>query len=118
MFRTFLLVLMVLAIGLYVQPSIACGSNTPAQLEERAQGHFKKWDVNHDQFLQVEEFVAGDGYILGVGADEAAWVQFLKDKIPLIDVFKQADTDHSNGLSYQEWVIIRPLKGFMLKGGC
>ena len=110
--------LVMIFIGSYIPTSFACGSNTPAQLEARAKDFFNRWDVNHDQVLQVEEFVAGDGYTLGSGANESSWVQLFKDKLPLVETFQNADTDHSGGFSYQEWIVIRPPQKFMLRDGC
>lgn len=101
-----------------VGETFACGDNSPEKLEARAREHFERWDVNKNKFLELEEFVAGDGYSLGPDADERSWVQLFKDKLPLVDAFGKADTDHSGGLSYEEWISIRPFSMHMLRKGC
>lgn len=102
-----------------VSPAFACGDNTPAQLQERAQAKFKTWDMDRNKLFTAEEFLAADGNFIGQNATDSEWVEFYKDKITAYDEFKKGDVDQSGVLTFDEWLTVRPPQQFLMnRGGC
>lgn len=99
--------------------AFACkGGNDPIQLEQKARAHFSRWDVDQNNRLDVEEFLMSEGYnpdAIRDPKDPKNVVAFMKNKMKSLPDFSPADKDSSGGLSYEEWVAIRPTTQFMQK---
>ncbi len=102
---------------LSVSPARACiGGNTPEALTKRAQNYFNSWDINKNNQLEVEEFLMSeDSFKLTSLEDPKMATQFLKEKLKFLPDFKAADTDQSQGLSFEEWIKIHPTSRFTVK---
>ncbi|MFA6279194.1 MAG: hypothetical protein WC612_00165 [Bdellovibrionales bacterium] len=85
----------------------ACGEegNTPEKLAKRQSEDFARKDVDHDNLLSFSEFSTFQDWEMGGQKDHAVF-------------FRALDKDASGSLTFDEWQVGFPLKGYMTKGGC